>query len=548
MSYHVPIQNAPRAGKIRKGPYLPDAGYRRPKTEEASEKSPTNVLSPSRSPGRVSFPKAGKQEAKPPHLSAVVRVRAGERKSVPPRETRRPSAPRTGRSSRQRRPSVPTLLNIAMMPLLMSCNVAVVDDDVDVVKLPGRRRDVELRHVDNDVDDLTPSVFIAAVQESRRCARPAERPPAFERAPRLERAAPLFVEFSHVRIWINMPCRKAGAPGSLYRNSRCGRVAATPSSCRRREQLVPVQRPPAIVLPTAASDGMSWDSSLLAIPSSLTNENVNEYYAARKTTDRNRRRNYKFLTESYLEPSSLETPTFLRDQKKTGKPYCTTATFAADGAVEGQGYEEAPPEVSCTELPQQWRRPRGSRIAATSVDGVDWRSVREGGSSKPVGSRLYDARKRPRDPGEMEEAMRGLGSGLGDSPFAKHLRCVQVLGTNSTFGVVPEGSPLAYQQPLAPHGFQTYVGPNIALCARGVSTAQQPTWPGLFDAVGTFKLATGILASAESNLHEELFMPPDEARELEKNSRQQSKSLLWKAARKNRLTASAFGVAKSRES
>ncbi|KAG0417378.1 hypothetical protein HPB47_005660 [Ixodes persulcatus] len=84
-----------------------------------------------------------------------------------------------------------------------------------------------------------------------------------------------------------------------------------------------------------------------------------------------------------------------RSQKKTGKPYCTTATFAADGFVEvsscectakeglcnhalallqlvallkGQGYEEAPPEVSCTELPQQWRRPCGPRIAATSVD------------------------------------------------------------------------------------------------------------------------------------------------------------------------------------
>ncbi|XP_029836300.3 uncharacterized protein LOC115320338 isoform X1 [Ixodes scapularis] len=264
-----------------------------------------------------------------------------------------------------------------------------------------------------------------------------------------------------------------------------------------------------------------------------------------------------------------------RSQKKTGMPYRTTATFAADGAVDasscecaakeglcnhalallrlvallkGQGYAEAPPEVSCTELPHQWRRPRDSRIAATSLDGVDWRSVREGGSSKPVGSRLYDARKRPRDLGEMEEAMRDLGSGLGESPFARHLGCVQVLGTDSTFGVVPEGSPLAYQQPLAPHGFQTYVSPNIALCARGVSTAQQPTWLVLFDSMSTFKPSTGILATAEWNLLEELFLTPDEARELEQNSRQQSKSMLWKAARKNRLTASAFGVAKSRES
>ncbi|KAG0432268.1 hypothetical protein HPB47_020992 [Ixodes persulcatus] len=94
-----------------------------------------------------------------------------------------------------------------------------------------------------------------------------------------------------------------------------------------------------------------------------------------------------------------------RSQKKTGKPYSVTGSIAADGTFEasscecaakeslcnhafallrlvvllkGQGYEEPPPEVSCTELPQQWRRPRGLQIAATSVDDVDWRSVREG--------------------------------------------------------------------------------------------------------------------------------------------------------------------------
>ncbi|CAN8008809.1 unnamed protein product [Ixodes pacificus] len=36
--------------------------------------------------------------------------------------------------------------------------------------------------------------------------------------------------------------------------------------------------------------------------------------------------------------------------------------------LKGQGYKEAPHEVSCTELPQEWRRPCGPRIAATIVD------------------------------------------------------------------------------------------------------------------------------------------------------------------------------------
>ncbi|CAN7938631.1 unnamed protein product, partial [Ixodes hexagonus] len=109
--------------------------------------------------------------------------------------------------------------------------------------------------------------------------------------------------------------------------------------------------------------------------------------------------------------------------------------------------EEPPPEVSCTELPQQWRRPRGPQIAASSVDEVDWRSVREGGPSRPIGFRLFDARKRPRHMQEMQQAIQVLGSSLGslgDSPFAKHLRYVQVVRTECTLGAVPEGSPLAY--------------------------------------------------------------------------------------------------------
>ncbi|KAH7970902.1 hypothetical protein HPB49_016631 [Dermacentor silvarum] len=44
-----------------------------------------------------------------------------------------------------------------------------------------------------------------------------------------------------------------------------------------------------------------------------------------------------------------------------------------------------------------------------------------------------------------------------------------------------------------------------------------------------------------------LMLSVDEARQLEQTSRQQSQSATWKAARKNRLTASNFGVAVTRE-
>ncbi|KAM7304091.1 uncharacterized protein ISCGN_013991 [Ixodes scapularis] len=342
---------------------------------------------------------------------------------------------------------------------------------------------------------------------------------------------------------------------------------------------------------TARPDSLSWSKSLVAIPSSFTVEKVDSYYAARKTSERNKRRSYKFVTESYVEASSLETASLLRrhatfvvvrgrcyrSQKKSGRPYGVTATFSEDGSVwasscecaakEGlcnhalallrlvvllkkQGYEEPPPEVACTELPQQWRRPRGSQIPATSVAEVDWRAVRDGGSSKPRGSRLYDARKRPRDLSEMQDAIHRLGSdlcALGDSPFAKHLRTVQILGTESKFGMVPVGSPLSYQQPTSPHGFATYTSPNIALRSRDLSNSS-PCWPVLFSSASTYEPATQSLSDAETSLLQELVLTPAGARRLEKNSRQQAKSATWRAARKDRLTASSFGVVLMRES
>lgn len=45
-----------------------------------------------------------------------------------------------------------------------------------------------------------------------------------------------------------------------------------------------------------------------------------------------------------------------------------------------------------------------------------------------------------------------------------------------------------------------------------------------------------------------LLVTPTEAAVLERNTRQQAKSLLWKAARWTRLTASSFGEAAERES
>ncbi|KAH7970871.1 hypothetical protein HPB49_016277 [Dermacentor silvarum] len=61
-----------------------------------------------------------------------------------------------------------------------------------------------------------------------------------------------------------------------------------------------------------------------------------------------------------------------------------------------KGYEEAPPELSCTELSQQWRRPRGNKISGCSVAELDWRSSKPSGLGYPTPSRLHEARRKPR--------------------------------------------------------------------------------------------------------------------------------------------------------
>ncbi|KAG0411984.1 hypothetical protein HPB47_010871 [Ixodes persulcatus] len=205
--------------------------------------------------------------------------------------------------------------------------------------------------------------------------------------------------------------------------------------------------------------------------------------------------------------------------------------------LKKEGYREAPLEVTCTELPQQWRRPRGSQINPGSVGDLDWRSVREGGPSEALSSKLYDARKSKRSMTDMQQDLHTLGVDLGhleDSPFAKHLRSLQVLGTDSMFGIVPEGSGISYQHPVSPHGFKTYISPNIVQCGTDAPKCVLPSWPVLFTSSNTYQLRTEILSATETSLLQD--------------SRQQAKSTTWKAARTNRLTASSFGTVVTRES
>ncbi|KAH8040904.1 hypothetical protein HPB51_013074 [Rhipicephalus microplus] len=116
--------------------------------------------------------------------------------------------------------------------------------------------------------------------------------------------------------------------------------------------------------------------------------------------------------------------TCYRSQKKSGRPYKVCLALKTDsGAVadstcerpagsggacshilaawrvllllKQKGFKEAPPELSCTELPQQWRHPRRQGIRPMAMQNMDWRSPREGGMDMSM-SPLFACIKHPR--------------------------------------------------------------------------------------------------------------------------------------------------------
>ncbi|KAL1485903.1 hypothetical protein MTO96_047175, partial [Rhipicephalus appendiculatus] len=148
--------------------------------------------------------------------------------------------------------------------------------------------------------------------------------------------------------------------------------------------------------------------------------------------------------------------TCFRSQKKAGKPYkvclaikSSSGTVAdatcecpagASGACSHilatvrliallkKGFKEAPPELSCTDLPQQWRRPRRQGIKPTSLQDVDWRSPRQDGALMPISAHVSDMCSKHDDQQEQLHRMHKLGEGLKKRGSPSDFRRVTILG------------------------------------------------------------------------------------------------------------------------
>ncbi|KAH7949410.1 hypothetical protein HPB49_009363 [Dermacentor silvarum] len=126
--------------------------------------------------------------------------------------------------------------------------------------------------------------------------------------------------------------------------------------------------------------------------------------------------------------------------------------------LKQQGFAEPPPELLCTELPQQWRCPRRKGIKPASVLDVDWRAPQEGGVQLPVTARLSEASLDYQDEASQVAAIQSLGAeleALGDIPFAAVLLDVQAPLVKTKAGLAPADSPQTYQQSDRPHDFKT---------------------------------------------------------------------------------------------
>ncbi|KAG0424499.1 hypothetical protein HPB47_028286 [Ixodes persulcatus] len=194
------------------------------------------------------------------------------------------------------------------------------------------------------------------------------------------------------------------------------------------------------------SSAPPWSISLTTIPRSFSEHKIEAYRASRLTSSRQDARSHKFLTEAYVEPSSVRV---------------------------------------------------SNRMASIQV----------------LGENLFSCQA---------------------SPFAKRLRRATTADPVETkFGLAAVGSLLSYQQSLVPFGYDTFISPEVSHVQE--RNRVLPCEPAFFDSCVSWNMSG-------------LNLPVEQDLLLKRNTRQQSKSPLWKAARQSRLTASSFGDAATRES
>lgn len=105
---------------------------------------------------------------------------------------------------------------------------------------------------------------------------------------------------------------------------------------------------------------------------------------------------------------------------------------------------------------------------------------------------------------------------------------------------------MAYQQSLVPFGYETFTSPELGpVQERSTALPRDPTF---FESCPMWDMSGLDFPFAQDLLLKSLLVTSTESTRLERNTRQQAKTRLWKTARQARLTASSFGEATTWES
>lgn len=126
-------------------------------------------------------------------------------------------------------------------------------------------------------------------------------------------------------------------------------------------------------------------------------------------------------------------------------------------ALQRLGYKEPPEELSPTELPQQWRRPRRA-MAPEGVMSVSWRQVREGRPLAPLQCTAREFLPPAVTEEEQREAVVKLSGSLneGNSCWAAILaKAASARRVEAVWAY--EGSAKAAKMPVLPAGFECLV-------------------------------------------------------------------------------------------
>ena len=184
-------------------------------------------------------------------------------------------------------------------------------------------------------------------------------------------------------------------------------------------------------------------------------------------------------------------------------------------------------------MPQEWHKPRSAGIQPEAISDVKIKKpVLKTKSSKTqsvdgVQSTLYNPITTYPVPGFIEDFKSNASTDFRETQFSKLFSECSVEYVDSQFGTVPKGSLLSYQQPcLKDKSKFTRINQDQSLPALPVEVLDP--------------LYCHVLNHHDSKVMEGLEISLHDARQVERDTREQSDNPFWHEVRRRRLTASKF--------